>query len=377
VLICIVIVVQGRGELLQIEAALRLVSGPLRVVRWRRGILGLFIPSCAREKSSGGRLRRECSDRTDAGAEAEKAHHQQEGGCRFYLGHGHGSQYSFHQGDDTGRDEARGRGLSRRHEQRGLHEPHGQGPRERRGRSLLGQQGRQQHGRQRQASTGQPGPEQFPSALQSTPEDAQPPPQFLGGLIARFPFEIAEQHRRLEALWQAADLFVKHRAQFAPGDVRRVGLGHVHCWPFVGTSSRQVPSQGSGGPKRDTVQPAAKGVLPADRGRSAREYQERSLTGILGIVDVAEDSLADPKDHRTVPPHERREGCLIVLADEALQQFPVGPRSGTVPHQFAEVPQYTIQLKVRHVPGSGNGRWSPLSYSVRKEGARHNIFGRR
>jgi hypothetical protein len=47
------------------------------------------------------------------------------------------------------------------------------------------------------------------------------------------------------------------------------------------------------------------------------------LANILGIVPVAQQTLADPKDHRPVPLYERRKRSLILPRREALQELAI------------------------------------------------------
>jgi hypothetical protein len=40
-------------------------------------------------------------------------------------------------------------------------------------------------------------------------------------------------------------------------------------------------------------------------------------------VLVGENSPAHPQHHRAVPPHQRFKGCVILLREEALEQFTI------------------------------------------------------
>ena len=68
---------------------------------------------------------------------------------------------------------------------------------------------------------------------------------------------------------------------------------------------------------------------------------------------VAEDAAADAQHNRPVPPHQRREGRLVPLRDEALQQLAVGHPGVVVEKQrLAEVPQNIASVAALHVARS-------------------------
>src|SRR4051812_38157030 len=106
-------------------------------------------------------------------------------------------------------------------------------------------------------------------------------------------------------------------------------------------------------PRRDppgnSVEPAGDGVCPPDGCSLAREDQERSLEGILGILPVAQDLAANAQDHRPVPLHECRECGLrrrIALGEEPLEQLPV--RKGADDPDLGQGPQLAQEVITAH-----------------------------
>ena len=75
---------------------------------------------------------------------------------------------------------------------------------------------------------------------------------------------------------------------------------------------------------RDVIQPAAQHDAAADRAGLLDQDQEGGLEGVLGVVGVAQDAVADAQDHRSVPRHQRLEGRGIAPMDEPLEELGVG-----------------------------------------------------
>jgi len=78
------------------------------------------------------------------------------------------------------------------------------------------------------------------------------------------------------------------------------------------------------------VQPGGQRLGAADGVGSPGQHQERRLKGIVGDMGVGDDAAADTQHHRTVPCDQRREGGLVAVAEEALQQRGVGRAGGLV-----------------------------------------------
>jgi len=55
-----------------------------------------------------------------------------------------------------------------------------------------------------------------------------------------------------------------------------------------------------------------------DRCGFASQHQKRGLKGILGIVRVPQQAIANPQNHWPVPAHQRREGVFFLPSDKAL-----------------------------------------------------------
>src|SRR5262249_43902161 len=57
--------------------------------------------------------------------------------------------------------------------------------------------------------------------------------------------------------------------------------------------------------------------------------EERGLEGVLGVMHIAKHAAANAQNHRAVPPQQGLEGSGIPVADEVLQELPIG-QSGPV-----------------------------------------------
>jgi hypothetical protein len=106
----------------------------------------------------------------------------------------------------------------------------------------------------------------------------------------------------------------------------------------------------------------------------ANEDEKRSLKSVLGIVVVGKDSTTHAPHHRAVPPHQRFEGRLITVADEALQQIPIAPfRSLRMRHGSAKVLENLVQ-GVRHLPLNGWYHLPPILLLPGHAGLIHFFF---
>src|SRR5439155_23263691 len=100
---------------------------------------------------------------------------------------------------------------------------------------------------------------------------------------------------------------------------------------------------------RHLVQPTADRPAPADGAGLADERQESGLEGVLGILPVAEHSLADTEHHRSVPPDQHLERRLVALSSEALQKLCVGEAAVALPdHQTAQMPEDRTDFPFGH-----------------------------
>ncbi len=109
--------------------------------------------------------------------------------------------------------------------------------------------------------------------------------------------------------------------------------------------------------QRDAVEPAPDRSPVADGGGAADEDQERGLEGVLGVVIVAQDRVADAEDHRPVPldqDGERPFGDLLGAFSEPAQEFGVGQAADAarveehldIPKDgFVSIPQHCSDLR--------------------------------
>src|SRR5262249_22061240 len=73
----------------------------------------------------------------------------------------------------------------------------------------------------------------------------------------------------------------------------------------------------------NAVQPIADHVLRDNRRRFAEQHQERGLECIFRVGLIAENTLADAKNHWAVPMKQRLDGRLVAPFDELAQQMPI------------------------------------------------------
>lgn len=58
--------------------------------------------------------------------------------------------------------------------------------------------------------------------------------------------------------------------------------------------------------------------------RLANQDQKRCLESVVGVVGIADDATADTQDHRAMAAQECGKRARIPLADETVQQLPIG-----------------------------------------------------
>src|SRR5262249_20674409 len=69
------------------------------------------------------------------------------------------------------------------------------------------------------------------------------------------------------------------------------------------------------------MQPTCQGLPVPDRAGLASQNEEDRLEGIVRIGLLAEQSPARVAHHRPMTVHELREGLLILLSQEAVEEF--------------------------------------------------------
>ena len=238
---------------------------------------------------------------------------------------GHGGSQGQGQHDDRGRPEP-------------AQDPSGHGRRDQ-GRDRLGRvAGRGAEGRREQAfrktgrgderdgardaTTGQPAPEQVTSLGQPVAEGSFCAPQMIRRLVARQPLEVAEDDRQAEPIGEPLDLLVQDRAEI-------VGSPGLDA-PQPARGLFDFAAAGGGGPGlerrpiRHPVQPGPHRIPAADRTRLAEQQHERGLERVVGRIQVLQDGPAGVQHQRPVPCHQRGERRLVPVGDEPLQQAGVG-----------------------------------------------------
>jgi hypothetical protein len=63
--------------------------------------------------------------------------------------------------------------------------------------------------------------------------------------------------------------------------------------------------------------------VPPDRGGAAGQHEEGRLRGVLGLMLVADDLPTEAHDHRPMSLDQGREGVLIALGGELLEELPI------------------------------------------------------
>jgi tetratricopeptide (TPR) repeat protein len=73
------------------------------------------------------------------------------------------------------------------------------------------------------------------------------------------------------------------------------------------------------------------------------------LESILGVVVIADDTIANTQDHRAVTTDKGFKGRFVLLVDEGRQQFPIRPvRSILQQSGPAKMPNHRVHLSRRH-----------------------------
>jgi hypothetical protein len=119
---------------------------------------------------------------------------------------------------------------------------------------------------------------------------------------------------------------------------------------------RRFGPRTTGDPMSNSVKPAGEPFPFADGGSPPDQHEKRGLKGILRIVRIPQQLPANGQHHRPVAGQNLFEGCLVVLVDEALQDFPISDadRSGPA-HEGANVPKNIGKCWRSHPDGTSSG----------------------
>jgi hypothetical protein len=104
-----------------------------------------------------------------------------------------------------------------------------------------------------------------------------------------------------------------------------------------------------GGAEGDTVQPVGD-PLPRPDGRCLLgKNQKGRLKGVLGVMMVADDPVADAPDHWPVAMDKCLKSYIIFLLDKGRQQLSVRPARRTFPQNGpAKMPDHRVDRSRRH-----------------------------
>src|SRR5262249_15149908 len=95
--------------------------------------------------------------------------------------------------------------------------------------------------------------------------------------------------------------------------------------------------------------------------------------GVLGLMTVVEDALADAEHHRSMTPDQDGERRFVAVGDELAQQFGVGHLSGGWLAEPADKPHQRVVRATRH-PAASPAQPSPLPYLPRAKRMLPTIF---
>jgi hypothetical protein len=148
---------------------------------------------------------------------------------------------------------------------------------------------------------------------------------------------------------------------FLAARARIAGLNSSKCGPASLVPA--TPGRGRPGTRTDSQshakEPARQRVTPPDCAGSSHQNQEGGLKRILGVVEVAQDILADSLHHRTVPFDQGGKGRFIPAAHEELEQLPIAlAGNGT---DVKEDPKLATRRGVMNI-GHGSGSTIRLGF---------------
>jgi hypothetical protein len=153
-------------------------------------------------------------------------------------------------------------------------------------------------------------------------------------------FIASAKHERLTiAIGQPVDLVVDDLL----GVVDERGGRAPGCGPLGGAALAIAAAGGvgphlEGDPPRYAMEPAAQRILDPERCRLTRQQAKGRLERVIGVVGIAEDPPADPKDHRAMAVHQRLERQHLAPGHVTLQDLGVGqPGEGSLAEKQADL----------------------------------------
>src|SRR5207247_1640808 len=142
-------------------------------------------------------------------------------------------------------------------------------------------------------------------------DGADRPAELPGRVVVAESLEVAQQQRRPLRRRQALELFFQHVLQLAPGGIDEKRFVGRLMQPLDLALAQAAGTDAPRDAGSDAVEPARDGFLLADGRGLTRQQQKRGLEGVLGVLSLTEDALADAQHHRAVPLQERSEGALL------------------------------------------------------------------
>jgi hypothetical protein len=167
------------------------------------------------------------------------------------------------------------------------------------------------------------------------------------------PFEIPKHNGRPQPLGQVIDLLV----QDLPGAFIVLGKSTIACPLHDVVSKSSLPCSRAPCACRDALgdaeKPARYGRTAPDRPGPACEHQKNGLKRIVGVVRIAQNTPADPENHRAVADHQLfkgRLGRLIAPQDKPVQELRIGQ---TTDRADVEKPVHLLQRLVERAARHG------------------------
>jgi hypothetical protein len=167
---------------------------------------------------------------------------------------------------------------------------------------------------------------------------------------ARLALEVAQDDDGPVALGQPVQLQVEQRHHLGPEFLLDYfGFGHCFDLPLPELSPGPCRLDLQRRVAGDPVQPAGQQLPRGDGAGLSRQDKEDDLEGVLAVLVVVEHALADGPDHRPMPAHQRREGCLIAAGHELFEEFLVAAGTGHLGHHpVAQVLYDPVDVADRH-----------------------------
>ncbi len=205
----------------------------------------------------------------------------------------------------------------------------------------------------RQTMPGEAFLDQAAHVLQARGDGAFGTAEQLGGLLAGFVFEIAEDQRSTVFFREPADFLIEKSQPLGFG----LGAlaGHVLQLHLSAAAAFCHGVRFQGGTIGHAVEPGADALARHDRVPLADEDEEGGLEGIVGVVDIAEHAPADAQDHGAVNADQGAEGRLFAQVEIALEQGAVGEPAAVGQGHLDQAPHHTGQPATRHATSSQAG----------------------